>query len=64
MQEWKHALFILPYLSVVAEKAEHFAHVLASSGCRAKGFHGRAERGTPLQPGCGRLPFSLDPALL
>lgn len=51
LQEWKHALFILPYVSVVAEKAAHFADVMASSGCRAKGFHGKAERGTPLQPG-------------
>ena len=56
MQEWKHALFILPYISVVAEKAGHLADVLSCTGARCRGYHGRAERSTPLQPGCACAP--------
>lgn len=51
MQEWKFALFVLPYISVVAEKTAHFTDVLRSTGCKCKGFYGNAENGTPLQPG-------------
>jgi hypothetical protein len=49
LQEWKHALFVLPYISVVAEKTAHLTDILRSSGCSCKGFYGNAERGTPLQ---------------
>src|SRR5579875_449654 len=55
MQEWKHALFFLPYISVVAEKAGHLADVLSCAGARCKGYHGKAESTTPLQPGCACL---------
>jgi hypothetical protein len=51
VQEWKFALFVLPYISVVAEKTAHFTDVLRSTGCKCKGFYGNAENGTPLQPG-------------
>ncbi|BDA50034.1 DNA polymerase theta [Coccomyxa sp. Obi] len=51
LQEWKFALFVLPYISVVAEKAAHFSDILRSSGCKCKGFYGNSENGTPLQPG-------------
>ena len=51
LQEWKFALFVLPYISVVAEKAAHFTDILHSSGCKCKGFYVNSENGTPLQPG-------------
>lgn len=51
MQEWKFALFVLPYISVVAEKTAHLTDILKATGCQCKGFFGNAENGTPLQPG-------------
>lgn len=50
-QEWKFALFVLPYISVVAEKTAHLTDILRSTGCKCKGFFGNAESGMPLQPG-------------
>ena len=58
-QEWKHALVILPYISVVAEKTAHLADILRSTGCACKGFYGHNERGTPLRHGCTAAPYCL-----
>lgn len=43
------ALIVLPYISVVAEKAEHLAPIMAAMRCSVKGYHGNQE-GTPLAP--------------
>ncbi|KAK9826374.1 hypothetical protein WJX81_004727 [Elliptochloris bilobata] len=43
------ALFVVPYVSVVAEKAAHFEAVLrGTSRVRVRGYHGNDESGQPL----------------
>lgn len=46
------SLVILPYLSIVQEKAEHLEKILAGLGMSVRGYVGQAgESRTPLAPG-------------
>jgi hypothetical protein len=55
------ALIVLPYISVVAEKAEHLAPIMAAMRCSVKGYHGNQE-GTPLAPQVRRVTSPCVPA--
>lgn len=51
MQSFKKALIILPYISIVAEKAASLDLLLKAMGCKVMGYHGASETGHPLAPG-------------
>ncbi len=49
LQRFGRALFVLPYISVVSEKAAHLTDILKPIKCRIKGYTG-SHQGTPLTP--------------
>ena len=49
VQRFGRVLFVLPYISVVSEKAAHLADILKPMKCRIKGYTG-SNQGTPLAP--------------
>ena len=52
LQRFGRALVILPFVSIVSEKADHLAAVLKPVGATVKGYFGRDEAaGQPLAPG-------------
>ena len=52
-QVHQRALFVVPYVSVVAEKAAHFEAVLrGTSRIRIRGYHGSDESVQPLSVQC------------
>ena len=50
LQCFKKALVILPYISIVAEKTATLEGLLASAGCKVRGYFGSGGTGTPLAP--------------
>ncbi|PSC69888.1 helicase and polymerase-containing TEBICHI [Micractinium conductrix] len=48
--KYGRALVVLPYVSIVSEKAEHLAQVLAPMHASVKGFYGAEEKGQALAP--------------
>lgn len=52
LQRYARALVVLPYVSIVNEKAEHLARVLAPMGASVKGYFGTEESGSALAPRC------------
>lgn len=55
MQKYGRALVVLPYVSIVHEKSEHLADVLAPMNAAVKGFFG-GEEGQALAPRCAGGP--------
>jgi hypothetical protein len=51
MQKYGRALVVLPYVSIVCEKSEHLAAVLAPMRAAVRGFFG-GEEGQALAPRC------------
>ncbi|KAK9815292.1 hypothetical protein WJX72_001157 [[Myrmecia] bisecta] len=50
MQRYGRALFVLPYVSVVAEKTAHLSTILQAMNCKVKGYMGNDDAGMPLAP--------------
>lgn len=52
-------LVILPYLSIVQEKADHLSFILGALGCSVKGYTGGLDEHTPLGVGCVKFDMGL-----